>query len=74
MKSSNQDKKGGEQHFSRFDYYDSENGISWNLIQNKNKFHKRWIPSKFIFKCDNGNCCTYSQNLKNRLFLKLKIP
>jgi hypothetical protein len=29
--------KQGETKFSRFYYYDSENAISWNLIQNKNE-------------------------------------
>lgn len=29
--------KEGETNFSRFYYYDSENAISWNLIQNKNE-------------------------------------
>jgi len=29
--------KEGETNFSRFDYYDKENTISWNLIQNKNE-------------------------------------
>jgi hypothetical protein len=29
--------KDGEVNFSRFYYYDSENAISWNLIQNKNE-------------------------------------
>ncbi|CAM2844666.1 IPExxxVDY family protein [Flavobacterium frigoris] len=29
--------KEGETKFSRFYYYDSENAISWNLIQNKNE-------------------------------------
>ena len=29
--------KEGETNFSRFDYYDKENIISWNLIQNKNE-------------------------------------
>ncbi|WP_413999603.1 IPExxxVDY family protein [Flavobacterium sp. W1B] len=29
--------KEGETNFSRFYYYDSENEISWNLIQNKNE-------------------------------------
>jgi hypothetical protein len=29
--------KEGETNFSRFDYIDTENGISWNLIQNKNE-------------------------------------
>jgi hypothetical protein len=27
----------GETHFSRFYYYDIENAVSWNLIQNKNE-------------------------------------
>ena len=35
-RSSNQDKRRGDK-FSRFDYYDSENGVSWNLVQNKNE-------------------------------------
>ena len=29
--------KEGETNFSRFYYYDSENAISWNLVQNKNE-------------------------------------
>jgi hypothetical protein len=37
--------KGGETTFSRFDYYDSENGISWNLIQNKNKFSQQRLDT-----------------------------
>jgi len=29
--------KEGETTFSRFNYYDNENGISWDLVQNKNE-------------------------------------
>jgi hypothetical protein len=32
--------KEGETKFSRFYYYDSENAISWNLIQNKNEVYQ----------------------------------
>lgn len=32
--------KEGETNFSRFYYYDSENAISWNLIQNKNEVYQ----------------------------------
>lgn len=32
--------KEGETKFSRFHYYDSENAISWNLIQNKNEVYQ----------------------------------
>ena len=33
--------KEGETKFSRFYYYDSENAISWNLIQNKNEVYQQ---------------------------------
>jgi hypothetical protein len=48
MKSSNQDKR-GETTFSRFDYYDSENGISWNLIQNKNEVSQQRVDTVQIY-------------------------
>tara|TARA_R110000868_G_scaffold26958_12_gene103186 strand:- start:6035 stop:6529 length:495 start_codon:yes stop_codon:yes gene_type:complete len=32
--------KEGETKFSRFYYYDSENAVSWNLIQNKNEVYQ----------------------------------
>ncbi|MFT4984145.1 MAG: hypothetical protein ACI9Q9_001202 [Flavobacterium sp.] len=37
--------KGGETKFSRFDYYDSENGVFWNLVQNKNEVSQQKVDT-----------------------------
>tara|TARA_R110000868_G_scaffold92088_7_gene255192 strand:- start:1652 stop:2140 length:489 start_codon:yes stop_codon:yes gene_type:complete len=37
--------KEGETNFSRFYYYDNENAVSWNLIQNKNEVLQKKIET-----------------------------
>ncbi|MBC5840324.1 MAG: IPExxxVDY family protein [Flavobacteriaceae bacterium] len=37
--------KEGETNFSRFYYYDTENAVSWNLIQNKNEVLQKKIDT-----------------------------
>ncbi|MBU0941697.1 MAG: IPExxxVDY family protein [Bacteroidetes bacterium] len=37
--------KEGETNFSRFYYYDAENAVSWNLIQNKNEVLQKKIDT-----------------------------
>ena len=42
--------KEGETNFARFYYYDSENAVSWNLIQNKNEvLQHKMNPSQDLF-------------------------
>jgi hypothetical protein len=42
--------KEGETNFARFYHYDSENAISWNLIQNKNEVLQQNLnPSQDLF-------------------------
>ena len=64
--------KEGETNFARFYHYDSENVVSWNLVQNKNEVlqEKKDATPKFIFTYDTGNLlqkCTYFQNLKKQI-------
>jgi hypothetical protein len=69
--------KEGETKFARFYYYDNENAVSWNLIQNKKRsfFKKKDGVQKFSgVPMEISTKCIYFPNLKKQIiFLKLRI-
>jgi hypothetical protein len=70
--------KEGETKFARFYYYDNENAVSWNLIQNKKRSpssRRKMVFKNFqVYQWKSQQRCIYFPNLKKQIiFLKLRI-